>query len=125
MAPLIAPVNEAFAPEAQGYLKLPVVKLLDRGSCDRILVTAVCPLKDARLSQVTEPEPCALQAHVTTLSLVELTSQARKQGLVRKSGQTGRLEATPPIASQRGGQESLREEAADTREELPLGEHLL
>lgn len=62
---------------------------------------------------------------------VELTSQSRKQDLVRKRVQAGRLEVIPPIASQRGGQESLREKRRKgggcryPREELPLGEHLL
>lgn len=69
MAPLKAPANEAFAPEAQGCLKLPVMKLLDSESCDRILGTAVCPIKEVRPRPVMESEPCALQAHVTTLSL--------------------------------------------------------
>lgn len=59
MAPLIALANKAFAPEAQECLKLPVMKLLDSESCDRILVTAVCPIKDVRPSPVMESKPCA------------------------------------------------------------------
>lgn len=73
---------------------------------------------------MTESEACVLQARARTLSLVELTSQARKQGLVRKSGLAGRLEAGSYAIHrqpERRAGESLRgkktrEEAEDTLE---------